>query len=215
MAFIVGRKIGMTQTFTADGKRIPVTIVQAKPGKVLSVKTTDKDGYNAAVAGFEEIEGAKINAKAQLGYFKKLGSACYKIVKECRDLDAEAGADLTVEQFTAGDVLRVSGLSKGKGWTGTIKLWNFSRGRGSHGGKFIRHPGSIGNCTEPARVPKGRKMAGVWGSDKISLRSSTVVAVDKEDDLLLVKGPLPGGKNGLLMVEKLSGASAEAEKKSA
>ena len=83
MAFIIGRKIGMTQTFAADGRRVPVTIVQARPGKVLSTKTSDKDGYDAAVAGFEEVEGAKIKAKAQLGYFKKLGSACYKIVKEC------------------------------------------------------------------------------------------------------------------------------------
>ena len=215
MSFILGRKVGMTQAFADDGRLVPVSIIEAGPCKVLSKREVEKNGYSAALVGFEEIEGSKIKRKSELGLFKKLATSCYKVIRECRDLDADVGTDLTVDQFKPGEKIVVTGFSKGKGWAGVIKLWNFSRGRESHGGKFSRHPGSIGNCTEPARVIKGRKMAGQWGNEKITLRSVEVVQALPEDGLLLVKGPLPGSREGLLSIRGLGEQKKAALKKSA
>jgi large subunit ribosomal protein L3 len=203
MALLLGRKMGMTQGFGPEGEAIPVTVIKAGPCKVLTAKTADKDGYQSVMLGFEEVEGAKIKSKALLGTFKKLGTSCYKVIREITGETAETGADLDVSQFATGDILLVEGVSKGHGWTGVIKKWNFGTGRESHGGNCQRKMGSSGMHTWPAHVIKGKKMSGRWGSEKITLRSVEVIKVLPEDHLLLVKGPIPGGKHGLLKIKKL------------
>jgi large subunit ribosomal protein L3 len=138
-----------------------------------------------------------------LGWFKKLSSPCYKVVREFRDFQAEAGAELRVDQFQPGDIVKVEGISKGHGWTGVIKKWNFGTGRESHGGNCQRKMGSSGMHTWPAHVIKGKKMSGRWGSEQVTLRSVEVIKVVPEEGLLLVKGPLPGGRFGILKVQKI------------
>jgi len=201
MACILGRKIAMTQTYGPDGKQIPVTVIEAGPCKVIGQRTKDKDGYVASILGFEEVEGAKLKSKALLGLFKKASSACFKVLHEFRDIEMAAGADATVAQFKEGDTLIVGGFSKGKGMTSVIKKWNFRTGRESHGGNCQRKMGSAGMHTWPAHVIKGKKMAGRWGNDKITLRTVEVVKIVAESNILMVKGPLPGGPLGLVSIQ--------------
>jgi len=202
MACILGRKIAMTQAFGQDGELIPVTVIQAGPCKVVSQRSIDKEGYQSVVIGFEEIEGAKLRSKPLLGFFKKLGTPVYRILREFRGMEIAPGTDLNVSQFQPGDVLVVEGVSKGKGMTSVIKKWNFGTGRESHGGNCQRKMGSSGMHTWPAHVIKGKKMAGRWGNDKITLHSVEVVKAIPEDNLLLVKGPLPGSPQSLVAIHK-------------
>ncbi len=204
MACILGRKVGMTQSFDEDGEALPITVIKAGPCKVVAQRTLEKDGYQAAILGFEEIEGAKARNKSVLGFFKKLGTGVYRVVKEFRDFSPEVGTDLNVSQFAPGDLLLVRGVSKGKGFANVIKLWNFGTGRESHGGNCQRKIGSTGMHTWPARVIKGKKMPGRMGSEMITLRSVEVVKVIPEENLLLVKGPVPGIRDVLLTIQKLS-----------
>jgi len=201
MACIVGRKIAMTQSFGAEGEMIPVTVVKAGPCKVISQRTKEKNGYTGIVLGFEEVEGSKL-VKPLLGLFKKLSLPCFKVLREFRDLEHAPGTDLDVSQFKEGDTLIVEGTSKGKGMTGVIKKWNYSRGRMSHGGNCKRKMGSSGMHTWPARVLKGKKYAGRWGNDQITIRTVEVVKVIAEDNLILLKGPLPGSPQSLLTLRK-------------
>jgi len=203
MACIIGRKIGMTRSYTEGGEGIPVSVIQAGPCKVVSVRSKDKEGYQAVVLGFEEVEGAKLKQKSILGFFKKVGTSAYKVLREFRNESAEFGSDLTVSQFKAGDILMIQGFSKGRGWTGVIKKWNFATGRESHGGNCQRKMGSSGMHTWPAHVIKGKKMSGRWSMERTTLRSVEVVEVIAEENLLLVKGPLPGSPGGLIRVQKL------------
>lgn len=213
MGCILGRKMGMTQAFGDDGEMMPVTVIQAGPCKMLTEKTIDKDGYQAAVVGFEEVEGAKIGKKALLGMFKKYGSGAFKVIREFRDFQPAkqegSSNDLTVSQFAPGDILLVEGVSKGKGFANVIKLWNFSTGRESHGGNCQRKIGSTGMHTWPAHVIKGKKMPGRMGSESVTIRSVEVVKVMPEDNILLVKGPLPGIRQSLLSIRKLKSAPAK------
>lgn len=199
MGILIGRKIGMTQSFGEDGQMIPVTVIQAGPCRVVEQRSTDKHGYSAAVIAFEEIPGAKAK-KPRLGFFKKLSSPVYRIIREFRDAQGNVGEDLTVAQFTKGETLTVEGISIGKGWASVIKKWNFSRGRESHGGNFNRAPGSIGMHTWPARTLPGKKMSGRMGNEKVTLKSVEVVDVIPEENLLLVKGPVPGVDQALLKI---------------
>lgn len=203
MTGLIGRKVGITSGFDALGVPMPVTVIQAGPCKVLSVRTPEKEGYDASILGFEEIEGAKVKGKALLGVFKKLGTSCYRVLREFRGFKAEVGTEIKVDQFEPGDILKIEGISKGHGWTGVIKKWNYATGRESHGGNCQRKMGSSGMHTWPAHVIKGKKMSGRWGSESISIRSVEVVQVIAEDNLLLVKGPLPGGRHGILKIQKL------------
>lgn len=212
MACILGRKIAMTQTYGPDGEQIPVTVIEAGPCKVVSQRTKDKDGYSATVLGFEEVEGAKLGSKPLLGLFKKLSSPAFKVLREFRDIEMAAGSDAKVDQFKEGDILIVEGISKGKGMTSVIKKWNFRTGRESHGGNCQRKMGSSGMHTWPAHVIKGKKMSGRWGNDKITLRTVEVVKVVAEDNLLMVKGPLPGTPLSLVSIQK---APVKAKKKAA
>lgn len=202
MSGILGRKVGMTVKFADNGEQLPVTVIHAGPCKVVSLRTEEKDGYKAAVVGFEQIEGAKVKNRAVLGNFKKAGTPVYKVLKEFRNLEAEAGSDLTVEQFKAGDRLTISGTSRGKGFASAIKRWNFSRGRETHGGNFNRAIGGTGMCEFPGRVFKGKKMPGRMGNDKVTRKNIEVIDVIPEENLLIVKGPITGGENGLLTIQK-------------
>lgn len=202
MGCLLGRKIAMTQAFGADGELVPVTVVQAGPCKVVAQRTKEKDGYKAVILGFEEIEGAKLKSKALLGFFKKLASPCFRILREFREFEMTPGSDVGVSQFKAGDILTVEGTSKGKGMTSVIKKWNYSRGRMSHGGNCQRKMGSSGMHTWPARVLKGKKMSGRWGNDQITIRTVEVVKVIPEDNIILVKGPLPGVPESLVSLQK-------------
>ncbi|TVQ80286.1 MAG: 50S ribosomal protein L3 [Bradymonadales bacterium] len=204
MSALIGRKIAMTQVFGPDGELVPATIIQAGPCRVLEHKTAETAGYESSILGFEEIPGAKLKKKALLGWFKKLKSPAYRVVREFSRVEAEVGSLVGVEQFKAGDSVKIQGVSKGKGWAGAIKRWNFSRGRETHGGNFNRALGGTGMNTWPARTYRGRKMSGRLGNETTSLVAVQVVAVMPEDALLIVKGPVPGCKTGLLKIEMSS-----------
>lgn len=210
MAAILGRKVGITSRIRDDGASVPASVVQAGPCRILEKRSTGKHGYDAVVVGFEEVEGAKLRSKSLLGWFKKLGTSCFNVVSEFRDEAGEVGSEVTVKDFSPGDVLIVEGVSKGHGWTSVIKKWNFATGRESHGGNCQRKMGSSGMHTWPAHVIKGKKMSGRWGSEKVTLRSVEVLAVLPEDNLILLKGPLPGGKGGLLKLQRLKAAQSKA-----
>lgn len=211
MACLIGKKVGMTQGFAADGKTTGVTVLKAGPCKVLGLRTKDKEGYDAAIVGFEEVDGAKVKQRALLGYFKKAGQGVFRFVREFRDQKVEAGATLDVSQFAPGDILKIEAFSKGRGWTSVIKKYNFGTGRESHGGNCQRKMGSAGMHTWPARVLPGKKMSGQWGPDRVTLRSVEVIDVVPEEHLLIIKGSVPGGKHGLVKIEKLGKKKAKAE----
>ena len=201
MAAIVGRKVGMTQVFTEDGTRVPVTVVEATPNVVTAVRTPDRDGYAAVqLAGIAVNEGKL--TKGELGHLKKADSPAARKVKEFRDEAPEAtiGDKLTVEQFEPGTKVKVSAVSVGKGFQGTIKRHNFGRGPVSHGSHNVRAPGSIGASADPARVFKGVKMPGRMGGKRVTQRGLTVHDVDVENNLLLIKGAVPGPKGGTVEV---------------
>ncbi len=200
---ILGRKVGMTQIFGENGEIIPVTVIKSGPCLVLNVKTKEKDGYNAIQLGFERCKESKLN-KPLLGIFKKLGFPPFKIIKEVRVVNASdfaPGQELKVDVFQEGELVDITGRSKGHGFTGHIKLWNFARGRMSHGSKFHRRRASIG-AGGVQHVMKGQKMAGRWGNETITVQNLKIVKVDKDKDLILVKGAVPGPVGNLLIIRK-------------
>ena len=202
---ILGKKLGMTQVFAADGKRIPVTVVQAGPCVVLQRKTVETDGYNALQLGFGQKAAQRTNQPA-MGHFKKAGQGAFQYLRE---LDVEGidehqvGDEITCDGlFAAGELVDVSGTSKGKGFQGVIKRWNFSGGRNTHGSMFHRRPGSIGCSAWPSRVFKGKKMAGQMGNRKVTTQGLEVVDVRAGENLILIKGAVPGAANGLVVIRK-------------
>ncbi len=200
---ILGRKIGMTQIFTENGEMVHVTVIKGGPCLVLNVRTKEKDGYDAIQLGFERCKESKLN-KPQLGIFKKLGLPPFRIIKEVRvknPLDYTKGQEIRVDIFQEGEFVDITGKSKGHGFTGHIKRWNFSRGRMSHGSKFHRRRASIG-ARGVQHVMKGQKMAGRWGNETITVQNLKIVKVDKEKDLILVKGAVPGPIGNLLIIRK-------------
>jgi large subunit ribosomal protein L3 len=196
VAALIGKKIGMTQVFTEDGTRVPVTVIQAGPCPVTGVRDPERDGYSAVQLAFGEAPEHKLT-KAQLGHLKKANAGSLRTLVEFRDPDAEhqIGDVLTVEQFAPGQRVKVSGVAVGKGFAGTIKRHNFGRGPASHGSHNVRAPGSIGASADPARVFKGMKMPGRMGGKRVTQRRLEVVEIDTEQNLLLVKGAVPGPKN--------------------
>lgn len=199
---ILGRKLGMTQVWTEDDRLIPVTVIEAGPCVVSQIKTVKKDGYGAAQIAFGDIKESKVN-KPMKGHFDKAGVDPKRHLAEIR-LDegdkVKLGQLLTVEMFEAGQDVHVTGVSKGKGFQGVIKRHNFSGGPGGHGSHFHRAPGSIGMCATPARVLRGSRMAGHMGSETVTVRNLEIMKVDSEQNLLIVKGAVPGGKGALLTV---------------
>jgi large subunit ribosomal protein L3 len=201
VAAIIGKKIGMTQVFTEDGTRVPVTVIEAGPCPVTSVRDPERDGYSAVQLAFGEAPEHKLT-KGELGHLKKADAGPLKTLVEFRDPDTEhaIGEVLTVEQFEPGQRVKVSGVAVGKGFQGTIRRHNFGRGPVSHGSHNVRAPGSIGASADPARGFKGMRMPGRMGGRRVTQRRLEVVEVDAERNLLLIKGAVPGPKNGTVEV---------------
>ena len=200
---LIAKKIGMTQIFAEDGAVIPVTVVEAGPCAVVQIKTVEKDGYAAAQLGFGELKLNKTNKPMQ-GHFKKADVAPKKYLREFKldDLDSlNAGDIIKADVFEAGDIVDVRGTSKGKGTAGAIKRWNFSRLKESHGtGPNARHAGSLGACSDPSRVFKGKKLAGHLGAEKVTVQNLCIAKVDAENNLIAIKGAIPGPKGGIVVI---------------
>lgn len=203
--FILGKKIGMTQIFNENGLSLPVTVIQAGPCPVVQKKTIENDGYKSLKLGFGEISEKKLN-KPEKGLFAKIKVPSRKYLKEFRtdDVDKyEVGQEIKVsDMFQDGDRIDVSGISKGKGFQGTIKRYGQSGGPETHGSMYHRRVGSMGSNTSPARVFKGKRLPGHMGVDKVTVQNLDVVRIDAEKNLLLVKGAVPGPKGGLLIIKK-------------
>lgn len=199
---ILGRKLGMTQIFDEDDNFVPVTVVLAGPCTVSQVKTKGTDGYEAVQIGFGDIKDKKVN-KPMSGHFEKAGVKPMRYLREVRVDDASqytTGDQVTVKDFADVKAVDVTGTSKGKGFQGTVKRWNFSRGPMTHGSRNQREPGSIGQCAYPARVRLGLHMSGHMGDERVTVRNLKLVRVDAEQNLMLIKGAVPGGKNALVSI---------------
>ncbi|MBQ1474503.1 MAG: 50S ribosomal protein L3 [Ruminococcus sp.] len=201
---LIGKKIGMTQIFDEKGKVVPVTVVEAGPCVVSQVKTVETDGYTAIQMGFGDIKPKHVTKPLQ-GHFKKADVAPKRILKEFRFDDCSAyelGQVIKADLFAAGDKVDVTGKSKGKGYAGVIKRWNFARLKESHGtGPNARHGGSMGACSSPSRVWKGKKMAGHLGAEKVTVQNLAVVKIDAEDNLIAIKGAIPGANGGYVVIK--------------
>ena len=201
---LIGKKLGMSQLFSPDGEVTPVTVIQAGPCTVTQIKSVDSDGYNAVQLGFGERKPQRTK-KPLLGHFKKSGKGPFAVVREVRVDDVgefELGQEVSADIFQVGELVHVIGRSKGKGFAGTIKRWNFSRGPMSHGGMNKRAPGSIGCSATPARVIKGRKMPGQMGNRRVTVKGLMVVDVRPEENIILIRGAVPGGRNGVVFIKK-------------
>ena len=202
---ILGRKLGMTRIFDGAGAAVPVTVIEAGPCPVTQVKTADTDGYNAVQIAMTPAK-EKHSTKAMQGHFAKAGKGLFRHLREIRLTGApeqELGQELTVEIFAAGEKVKVTGTSMGKGYQGRMRRWNFAGSKDTHGcEKVHRNNGSIGNNTFPGHVFKGRKMAGHWGNETVTEMGLTIVDVRPEDNVILVKGSVPGPKNGLVLIRK-------------
>ncbi len=204
MAGLIGKKLGMTQIYSEDGKVVPVTVVEAGPCAVLDVRKQDSHGYSALQVGFGNKK-AKNVSKAVLGHLAKSQNAENPpaIIKEIRleeDPTAELGSSVTADSFETGSYVDVTGTTKGKGFQGVVKRYNFGGGRASHGGDWTRKPGSIGMCEFPGEVYKGRKMPGQTGSVQCTIMGLQVVQVRPEENILLIKGAIPGHKGGIVTI---------------
>jgi large subunit ribosomal protein L3 len=204
MTGILGKKLGMTQVYDESGRMWPVTVVEAGPCCVIQVKTREKDGYEAVKIGFSEVKKAKNLNKPLGGIFKKVGTNPYKILKEFPMGDLKVGEMLTVERFKKGDVISISGVSKGKGFQGVMKRHNYAGGPGSHGSMFNRAPGSIGASSFPSRVWKNKGMPGHMGSERVTVKNLKVVDVKTAQNLLLIFGAVPGSPGTYLEIRKES-----------
>ena len=200
---MIGKKLGMTQVFAKDGTLVPVTVILAEPCTVMQVRTPERDGYSAVQLGFGEQKPQRL-PKAAVGHRKKAGKMAARL-REFRDAgeNLEVGGTVKIgDLFRAGDRVDVTGVSKGKGYAGVIKRHGFSGFPGSHGThEYFRHGGSIGNRSFPGRVFKGKRMAGRMGGTRVTTQNLTVVDVKADENLLLVQGAIPGGKNGFLIVK--------------
>lgn len=200
---LIGKKIGMTQIFDEAGNVVPVTVVEAGPCIVTQIKTMENDGYEAIQVGFGDVKVSRVN-KPMKGHFDKADVAPKKTLKEFR-LDSidgiEVGNILKADTFEVGEVVDVKGTSKGHGTAGAIKRWNFSRLRMTHGtGPNHRHAGSLGACSSPSRVFKGKKMAGHYGHETVTVQNLKIAKVDAENNLIAIKGAIPGPKGGIVVI---------------
>ena len=203
---LIGKKIGMTQLFDEESVMVVATLIEAGPCYIVSKKTSDKDGYDALQIGFGEDKPQRYN-KAMSGHFKKSKVPPLKILKEFRAEkieDYKPGDEVKADIFNSGDILDVTGISKGKGFAGTMKRYGFSGGPNSHGGMSHRGPGSIGQASYPGRVFKGIKMSGRMGGENVTVQGVKVVSVDPEKNLIVVKGSIPGPNGGTLLLKRTS-----------
>ena len=201
---IVGKKIGMTQIFDANGNVIPVTVIEAGPCTVTMKKTVATDGYDAVQLGFVDVEEKKLN-KPEAGHFRKAGVSCKKHLKEFKldnAADLEVGAEIKADTFAAGDHVDVTGTSKGHGYQGVIKRWNAQRTPTSHGGGPVhRHAGSMGSSSDPSRIFKGKIGAGQMGVEQVTVQNLDVVKVDADLNMIVIRGAIPGPKGGLVYIK--------------
>jgi large subunit ribosomal protein L3 len=199
---ILGRKVGMTSVFDQQGKRVPVTVIEAGPCTITGIRQKEKDGYSAVQLGYEDIREKLVN-KPVLGFFKKIKVAPKRFLCEFPGDQADSldiGAEIRINNFKLGEYVDVRGTSIGKGFQGVVKRHNFSGGHTSHGCKTGRKPGSIGMCATPSRVFKGKKLPGQMGNKAVTIQNMKVVSVDLENNLLVVKGSVPGAENTLLTI---------------
>jgi large subunit ribosomal protein L3 len=203
---LIGRKLGMTQVYTDEGVLVPVTVVRLGPCTVVATRRPERDGYAAAQLGFDPARPARLT-KAVRGQFEKAGTGAFKVLQEFRLAGEEApavGTELRVaDVFAAGELVHVTGVSKGRGTTGVMKRHNFAGFPAAHGThEYFRHGGSIGNRSFPGRVFKGKRMAGRSGAERVTTRNLEVVAVRAEEDLILLRGAVPGSRNGAVVLKK-------------
>ena len=199
---LLGTKLGMTQVWDENNRVVPVTVIQAGPCVVTQVRTPDADGYSAVQLGFGAVKAKKVT-KPAAGHFEKAGVTPRRHVAEVRtSLSGEftPGQELTADTFEVGQLVDVTGTSKGKGFAGVMKRYGFAGGPGGHGAHFHRAPGSVGQCATPSRVFKGLRLPGHMGCDTVTVKNLEVVRIDEEQNLILVKGAVPGGKNGIVRV---------------
>lgn len=200
---LIGKKLGMTQLFDANGNVVPVTVIEAGPCVVAQKKTVENDGYDAIQIGYGDLKASKVNGPMK-GHFAKGDVAPKKVLRELRLADCSAanvGDVLKADIFAEGESVDVRGTSKGKGYAGTIKRWNFARLKESHGtGPVHRHGGSLGACSSPSRVWKGKKMAGHLGNERVTVQNLKVVKIDAENNIIAVKGAVPGPKGGIVVL---------------
>lgn len=200
----IGRKIGMTQIFKEDGSIVPVTVVEAGPLVVVQKKTVENDGYDAIQVGFGDVKERRIN-KPKKGHFNKSELEYKKYLKEFKVENPDEytiGQEIKVDVFAEGDMIDVTGTSKGKGTAGVIKRHGFARGRETHGSKFHRAPGGLSAGTYPGRVLKGHKMAGRMGNEQVTVQNLEVVRVDAEKNVILIRGAIPGPKKGIVTIKQ-------------
>ena len=205
MTGLIGRKIGMTQFYSAEGNVIPVTVVETGPCIVVQKKQPSTDGYTALQVGFGSKKAQRVN-KAEQGHMAKAGKGAFEVLREFRLDDVsgyEVGQEIkAVDLFKVGDLIDVAGISKGHGFTGVIKRWSFAGFPGSHGThEYFRHGGSIGNRSYPGRVRKGKKMAGHWGNEQTATQNLMVVDIRPEENLMFVRGAVPGAKQGVVILQ--------------
>src|SRR5262245_57006016 len=199
---LIGKKIGMTQMFEASGKVVPVSVIEAGPCPIVQVKTTEKEGYTAIQIGFDEVKESRMS-KAENGHCKKANVATRRILREVRVDDAgnfKVGDTLDVKVFEGAKIVHVTGTSKGKGFAGTIRRYHFQRGRKTHGNKNYREPGSVGASAFPSRIFPGKRAPGRMGGVQRTTRNLTLVQIDAENNLLFVKGSIPGANNSIVFV---------------
>jgi len=204
MKAIIGRKLGMTQIFAEDGSAVPVTIVEAGPCTITQIKTPERDGYSALQIGFGTRKAKNVN-KPMRGHMEKAGKGYFQVLQEVRvdeSGDYQIGQAISTDVFQVGERIDVIGTSKGKGFAGTIKRWGFKRGPSTHGCKNVRDPGSTGMATFPGRVLKGKRMAGQKGNKRITTMNLKIVDIRPEQNLMLVKGAIPGSCNGIVFIRK-------------
>lgn len=204
---ILGKKVGMTQIFTANGELIPVTVIEATPNVVLQVKTTETDGYEAIQLGYQDKREVLANKPAK-GHVAKANTTPKRFIKEFKDVELgeyEVGQEIKVDVFAEGDIINVTGITKGKGYQGVIKRHGQSRGPMSHGSRYHRRPGSMGPV-DPNRVFKGKKLAGQMGGDRVTIQNLEVVRVDLEKNVILIKGNVPGSKKSLVQIKSAKAA---------
>ena len=202
---LIGKKIGMTQGFDPDGNAVPLTVLQAGPCTVIQKKNKDKDGYDALQVGLVEATPVRKATQAKTGHFKKSGSPVTRLLREFRTDgtgEVKEGDQFFVDMFKVGEKVHVIGTSKGKGFQGVVKRHHFRGGEGSHGSMFHRAPGSIGASSYPSRVLPGMRMGGHMGHDRVTVRNLEVIQVDAEDNVLVVKGAVPGPNGGYVLVRR-------------
>ena len=209
---LIGKKVGVTQTFDPQGNIIPVTVIKAGPCTVVQKKTTERDGYEAVQLGFVEEKAVRKPTKATTGHFQKSGVPPTKVLREFRSTalaEVKEGDQVLVDIFQAGEKVHVRGTSKGKGFQGVVTRHGFRGGGASHGSMFHRAPGSIGASSYPSRVMRGTRMGGHMGQDQVTTRNLEVVEADKENNLLLVRGAVPGPRGGYVLILKGSFTAAK------